>query len=102
MVIAQSVNHYVAHVCLRMCAHSFLRSHFRSLSTPSIIPLLSSKHDFCLPVIMEAAAPIVTESKNTTTEITQVVDIVQEDVQSRVSKPLVCYDIDIKHQGATD
>ncbi|KAJ6110776.1 major facilitator superfamily transporter [Penicillium sp. IBT 16267x] len=37
---------------------------------------------------MEVEAIIVIESENTTTETTQDVDFVQEDVQSRVSKPL--------------
>jgi len=51
---------------------------------------------------MEATAPAVTENKSTTTtETTQDVDHVQEDVQARVSKPLVCSDVNIKRRGIT-
>lgn len=45
----------------------------------------------------------MTETKcTTTTETTQDVDFVQEDVQARVSKPLVRHNINMKRRGNTD
>lgn len=49
-----------------------------------------------------ARVSIVTETKCTTTETTQDVDFVQEDVQARVSKPLVRHNINMKRRGNTD
>jgi hypothetical protein len=47
---------------------------------------------------MEATVPIVTETKDAVNQtiVTSDVDYVQEDVQARVSKPIVRHDVSIQ------